>query len=157
VFGQLQDLPVGQTHRIAGFFSLPYTFASSIGSGISMQTILVVDDEDAIRGLIKTTLEMAGYTVRGACNGKEASQLLEQFMPDLLITDLLMPEKEGIELIQEVRARYPKMPIIAISGAQTEKTGLYLKVAGSLGADYTLSKPFALKDLLQTVKQVLDQ
>ena len=81
--------------------------------------------------------------------------MLEQFVPDLLITDLLMPEKEGIELIQEVRRNHPKMPIIAISGAQTDKTGIYLKMAGSLGADYVLAKPFALKDLLNTVKQAL--
>jgi CheY-like chemotaxis protein len=87
-----------------------------------MRTILVVDDEDAIRGLLKSTLGMAGYIVWEACNGKEASQLLEQFVPDLLITDLLMPEKEGIELIQEVRRSHPKIPIIAISGAQTDKT-----------------------------------
>jgi DNA-binding response OmpR family regulator len=122
-----------------------------------MRTILVVDDEDAIRGLIKDFLGIGGYIIREACNGKDASQLLEQFVPDLLITDLLMPEKEGIELIQEVRRSHPKMPIIAISGAQTDKTGIYLKMAGSLGADYVLAKPFALKDLLTTVKQALSE
>jgi len=86
-----------------------------------MQTILVVDDEDAIRGLIKTTLGIGGYAIREARNGKETSQLLEQFVPDLLITDLLMPEKEGIELIQEVRRSHPKIPIIAISGRRPIK------------------------------------
>jgi CheY-like chemotaxis protein len=125
--------------------------------GIVMKSILVVDDEAAIRQLIKTALGVGGYDVRVASHGKEASQILEHFVPDLLITDLLMPEKEGIELIQEVRAHHPNMRIIAISGAQTEKTGLYLKVAGSLGADYTLAKPFALKDLINTVKQALGQ
>lgn len=122
-----------------------------------MHNILVVDDEDAIRGLINITLTNAGYNVLEAQNGKVASRLLAQDVPDLLITDLLMPEKEGIELIQEVRTHYPKLPIIAMSGAQTEKTGLYLKMAGSLGADYTLAKPFALADLLRTVQQALNK
>jgi DNA-binding response OmpR family regulator len=120
-----------------------------------MHNILVVDDEDAIRGLINITLTNVGYSVLEAHNGKVASRLLAQDVPDLLITDLLMPEKEGIELIQEVRTHYPKLPIIAMSGAQTEKTGLYLQMAGSLGADYTLAKPFALAELLRTVQQAL--
>jgi CheY-like chemotaxis protein len=120
-----------------------------------MENILVVDDEDAIRQLVKTVLEKAGYVVMEASNGKEASQLLDHLVPDLLITDLFMPEKEGIELIQEVRRRHPKMPIIAISGAQAGQSELYLKMARSLGADYILAKPFPLSTLFQTVKQAL--
>jgi CheY-like chemotaxis protein len=120
-----------------------------------MENILVVDDEDAIRQLVKMALEKAGYMVMEACNGKEASQLLGHLVPDLLITDLFMPEKEGIELIQEVRQRHPKIPIIAISGAHSGQSELYLKMARSLGADYILAKPFPLSTLFQTVKQAL--
>src|SRR5436190_19632533 len=101
-----------------------------------MKNILVVDDEAAIRLVLNLALKQAGYVVREACNGKEASQLLEQSLPDLLITDLSMPEMEGTELIQEVRTLYPGMPIIAMSGELMDTTGSYIKTGDLSGADY---------------------
>jgi CheY-like chemotaxis protein len=120
-----------------------------------MKNILVVDDEHAIRQILNLTLKQAGYVVSEACNGNAASQVLEQSLPNLLITDLSMPEKEGTELIQEVRALYPDIPIIAMSGAQIDKTEINLKMADLPGIDYLLAKPFSLNALLQTVKQAL--
>ncbi len=122
-----------------------------------MQNILVTEDEDSLRNLITIILRQEGYVVWEARNGKEASQLLGQFVPDLLITDLVMPEKEGMELIREVRTLHPKMPIIAISGAQAAQPGSYLKMAKSLGANYELAKPFTPGELLGLVIEALGE
>ncbi|MBI3653002.1 MAG: response regulator [Acidobacteria bacterium] len=122
-----------------------------------MQDILVVDDEEVVRNLIKGILEYAGYEVRVARNGKEATSLLELGVPDLLITDLSMPEKPGNMLIEEVRTNQPAIPIIAISGAPTLQPGIYLRIAKSLGADYIMAKPFSTADLLRTVRRALSK
>ena len=107
--------------------------------------------------LIKTILKQAGYIVRVARNGNEASKLLNQWEPDLIITDIAMPEKAGTELIQEIRSHHPAIRIIAISGAQTLQPGIYLRMANSLGADHTLAKPFSPDDLLRIVKLALSE
>jgi DNA-binding response OmpR family regulator len=122
-----------------------------------MQNILVVDDEEIIRNLINIILKQAGYCVRMACNGEEASQLLNQSVPELLITDLVMPEKSGTQLIQEVRSQHPAIPIIALSGAQSDQPGVYLEMAKSFGANYVLAKPFSLGELLGLVKEALGE
>jgi CheY-like chemotaxis protein len=124
---------------------------------LQMQNILVVDDEDQVRNLINTILKGAGYLVRVARNGNEASQLLNQWEPDLIITDIAMPEKAGNELIQEVRTLHPAIRIIAISGAATAQPGIYLRMANSLGADQILAKPFLPDDLLRIVKLTLNK
>jgi CheY-like chemotaxis protein len=122
-----------------------------------VQTILVVDDDDQIRGFIKIVLKQAGYFVQSVCNGNEASLYLNQSLPDLLITDMSMPQKAGNQLIEEVRINHPAIPIIAVSGAPTAQPGIYLKIAKSLGADFILAKPFSPDKLLQKVKQALHQ
>jgi CheY-like chemotaxis protein len=122
-----------------------------------MRNILVVDDDGQIRNLINTILKEAGYLVRVAGNGNEASQLLNQWEPDLIITDIAMPEKAGTELIQEIRTHHPTIRIIAISGAQTVQPGIYLRMANSLGADHILAKPFLPDDLLRIVKVALSE
>jgi CheY-like chemotaxis protein len=122
-----------------------------------VQNILVVDDEDMIRNLIRTVLRQEGYNVWVARDGNEASQLLNQWTPDLIITDIAMPEKAGTVLIQEVRNHHPAIRIIAISGAATAQPGIYLRMANSLGADYILAKPFLPDDLLRLVKQALSE
>jgi DNA-binding response OmpR family regulator len=116
-----------------------------------MRNILVVDDEAAIRQLIHSFLKTEGFVIWEAGDGKMASQILEQSVPDLLITDLILPEKEGIELIQLVRTLHPKMPIIAMSGAAP----INLKMAHSLGANEILLKPFTSHELLNSVKKAL--
>ena len=122
-----------------------------------MKNILVVDDESAIRLILNLALKQAGYDVSEACDGKEASQLLEQRQPDLLITDLSMPEMEGGDLIQEVHTLYPDMPIIAMSGDLLDKIGINIKTGDSSGADYLLTKPFSVNDLMQTVKHAFGE
>jgi CheY-like chemotaxis protein len=122
-----------------------------------VRNILVVDDEDMVRNLIRTVLKEAGYTVWVARDGNEASKLLSQWAFDLMITDIAMPEKAGTVLIQEVRTHHPTIRIIAISGAMTAQPGIYLRMANSLGADYILAKPFLPADLLQLVKRALSE
>lgn len=122
-----------------------------------MQNILIVDDEDIIRNLIRTILKEAGYNVWVARDGNEASRLLSQWAFDLIITDIAMPEKAGTVLIQEVRTHHPAIRIIAISGALTAQPGIYLRMANSLGADYILAKPFLPGDLLHLVTRALSE
>lgn len=121
------------------------------GSPIS---ILVVDDDDAVRRLLRIMLESAGYEVREASNGKLAMREFEREPADLLITDIFMPEQEGMETIGALRRQHPSLGIIAISGMAGE---YYLKMAEFLGVRATLLKPLGMEELLATVRTVLDQ
>lgn len=117
--------------------------------------ILLVDDEDMVRMQIRSSLELEGHQVREASNGREAIDMLNGYKPDLMITDILMPEKEGIETIMEVRQKYADIKIIAISsGVRTENMD-FLKIAKRLGADLALPKPFGRQQLLTLVNQLL--
>ncbi len=117
--------------------------------------ILVVDDENSIRLLLKIALEKRGYQVSEAENGKIAINYLQRHPADLMIIDMIMPEKEGIETIREVRKTNAKIKIIAVSGGGLLGPDAYLMLAGTLGADATMPKPIALKDLLQQVSSLL--
>jgi DNA-binding NtrC family response regulator len=116
-------------------------------------TVLVIDDESAMRDYMRYVLEAAGYRVVEASNGREGIAILGSRQVDLMITDLVMPEKEGIETIISIRTQNPKLPIIAMSGVLNSDT--YLKVAGRLGAHGTLQKPFKKEHVLNTVATVL--
>lgn len=108
-----------------------------------------------MRVSLREMLEMAGYDVIEAANGMEASDCLSDLEPDVLITDIIMPEKEGIATIRDYRTMYPDLPIIAISGAGKTSDENFLEVARKLGADRTLAKPFGPQELLNTVREVL--
>jgi DNA-binding response OmpR family regulator len=116
--------------------------------------VLIVDDDDAVRDLIAATLRAAGFMVHTASNGREAVTLFEQEPADLVITDLVMPEKDGIEIVLALRRAHPRVPIIAMSGQSTHSP-LYLALAQRLGARRTLEKPFTLKSLIGAVQEVL--
>ena len=115
-------------------------------------TILVVDDDINIRLLLRTVLEDSGYTVVDTASGKEAIRIAHEQSIDLIITDLIMPEIEGIELIRYFRASMPSVKIIAISGASFNQ---YLQMAKALGADAVHSKPFRIEVLLATVARLI--
>ena len=117
-----------------------------------LKTILVVDDEGAIRKLFRILLERAGYRVTEAANGREALRVIDSEPIDLMITDIVMPDQEGLETVTALRAGGKPLKIIAISGAAFS----YLKIAKILGADATLPKPVGAEDLLATVKRVLN-
>ncbi len=120
-----------------------------------MARILVVDDELAIRDMLKRMLERQEHEVSLAEDGKQALKIIDSFSPQILITDLIMPEKEGIETILEVRKRNPQIKIIAISGGGRIGPESYLKLAISVGAARALTKPFAQDELLSAVNDLL--
>lgn len=121
-----------------------------------MADIVVIDDDPALRGTIRKILERGGHAVREAPDGLQGLRTVEDRAPDLVITDLLMPEKEGIETIMELRDRYPEVRIIAISGAGGLDDPGPLMDAELFGAGATLPKPFSVQKLLDTVTRVLE-
>jgi CheY-like chemotaxis protein len=120
-----------------------------------MPRILLIDDDDAVRTVLNKMLVASGHTVIEARNGKEGMKLLPQTNPDLLITDLVMPEMEGFEVLMEVRQKNRKLKIIAISGGGRFSADDYLKTAEFLGADRILAKPFSHEVLMKTVNELL--
>jgi DNA-binding response OmpR family regulator len=125
---------------------------SAKDSAANPKKILVVDDEESIRHLFHVILKSAGYEVFLASDGKEAMSLAGTNAPDLVITDLVMPEQEGIETIRNLHAKYPTLKIIAMSGAFD---GAFLKMAKIIGAQETLHKPISPKELLATIHRLV--
>jgi DNA-binding response OmpR family regulator len=122
-----------------------------------MPKILLIDDDDQLRTMLKLVLTSSGYEVSEACNGNEASRIYQQQYPDLVITDLLMPDKEGLELIMELRRNNKDIKIIAMSGGGRGGAVNYLEAAGKLGAQQTLAKPFSRQELLRAVRAVMGE
>jgi CheY-like chemotaxis protein len=122
-----------------------------------MAKILVIDDEPFILLMIKKMLEKAGHEVDLAVNGIEGLQAFEKNKPDLLITDLIMPEKEGLETIVELRKKYPDLKIIAISGGGRISADGYLPGAKLLGANMVFPKPLDQKEFLEAVATLLNE
>jgi DNA-binding response OmpR family regulator len=120
-----------------------------------MAKILVIDDELSILLMIKKMLEKAGHEVDMALNGKEGMQLFEKNKADLLVTDIIMPEKEGLETIVEMRKKYPDLKIIAISGGGRISADGYLPGAKLLGANMVFQKPLIQKEFLEAVSFLL--
>jgi DNA-binding response OmpR family regulator len=120
-----------------------------------MAKILVIDDEPSILLMIKKMLEKAGHDVEMAINGKEGMLIFEKNKADLLITDIIMPEKEGLETIVEMRKKYPDLKIIAISGGGRISADGYLPGAKLLGANMVFQKPLIQKDFLEAVSFLL--
>lgn len=120
-----------------------------------MALVLVIDDEGGMRTLVRRILEGAGHAVLEAENGKAGHRLFAQHSPDLVVTDILMPEKEGIETIRDLRKGHPAVRILAISGGGSTGQMNYLRMAQALGADAVLPKPFRSAALLETVERML--
>jgi DNA-binding response OmpR family regulator len=122
-----------------------------------MALILVIDDDEAMRRVILRTLGAKKHRVIEAPNGIDAMKLVEDHKPDAVISDILMPHKEGIETIREIRERAPGVKIIAISGGGISHNLMFLDVARAFGADAVLAKPFRPNELTAVVEQVLRQ
>jgi CheY-like chemotaxis protein len=120
-----------------------------------MSRILLVDDDEDFRRMLCKVLEKAGHEVRDAANGKAALELYRQEPGDLIITDLVMPVKEGLESIREFRRLNPSVKIIAISGGGRMDPRLNLVIAQHFGARQTLAKPFSNQEILDAVALVL--
>jgi CheY-like chemotaxis protein len=120
-----------------------------------MERILVIDDDAQVLDAFHLVLAGEGYEVLKASNGNEGIKLYRKDPVDLIITDLIMPEKEGIETIRELTAEFPKVKIIAISGGGRIGPAEYLPMTKMLGAKRTLAKPIGREELVRTVKEVL--
>ena len=119
-----------------------------------MATILIIDDEEPIRALLRTTLEVAGYEVVEAANGREGLALYRHKPTDLVITDIAMPELNGLDMMLELTRYFLDAKVIAISGVGGEKN--VLDVAKLLGARRTIQKPFSMLQLLDAVRYELE-
>jgi CheY-like chemotaxis protein len=119
-------------------------------------SVLVIDDDETIRVLLRTILEREGYRVVDAPDGDKGLRQYQESPTDLVITDLIMPGKEGIETIRDLRKKFPHVKIIAVSGGGRIGPESYLKMAKGVGALRTLSKPFDRMVLLKTVQEVME-
>lgn len=118
------------------------------------QNILIVDDDSEVRHVLRAMLETSGYSVVEADNGRQAMEECRKHAVRVMITDLVMPEREGIETIKIARQTYPGLRIIAISGAFG---GEYLRIAKLLGADVALPKPLHMDALLEAVRRAFSE
>jgi len=120
-----------------------------------MARILVIDDDELVRATLKSALELAQHEVVVAKDGRQGLANYQNGNFDLVVTDIIMPEKEGIETIIELRQQNPAVKIIAISGGGRTSNEIFLDVAKKFGAVDVLSKPFTPKQLLASVEKVL--
>ncbi len=120
-----------------------------------MPKILVIDDEPDVREFLATALRRAGYHVVAAANGREGIHACRRATVDLVITDLVMPEKEGLETIIELRREHPEVAVIAISGGARGSNRTYLNAAELCGADRVFGKPIAPGTLVAAVHDIV--
>lgn len=121
-----------------------------------MSRILVIDDDPQVRVVLRRMLEYSGYEVAEAADGAQGMQEFRANPADLVITDILMPEQEGIETIIALRREHKGLPVIAISGGGAIAADEHLTAAGMLGAARTLAKPFTREQILAAVKELLE-
>ncbi|MCK5042185.1 MAG: response regulator [Sphingomonadales bacterium] len=117
--------------------------------------IVVIDDDDLVCETIVSFLEIAGHNVSSANDGDKGIEIIKDTKPNLVITDIVMPTKEGMETIIDIKKFNSDTKIIAISGQGWSSGVSYLEMAERLGANATISKPFTRQDLMDTVAEVM--
>ena len=122
-----------------------------------MATILIIDDEKAILGFLKERLMSEGFNVLTASDGKEGMNLFNGNQVDLVITDIIMPDKDGFITIMELKKICPDIKIIAMSGGGRGLPAYYLDTAKGFGAKYTFEKPFKTSELVEAVHELLKE
>ncbi len=120
-----------------------------------MKKVLIIDDNSAVRSTMARILELAGYEAITACDGNEGLIRMRQARPDMIITDIIMPEKEGIETIRQMLIEQPDAKIMAVSGGGRHANMDFLEAARKLGAMETLEKPFEPDDLVDRVTRCI--
>ena len=122
-----------------------------------MARILVIDDDAQVRGAVRRILERARHTVEDVGNGDAGLRAHRERPADLIITDIFMPERDGIETVRELRRESPQVKIIVISGGDRTQTMDLRKDAELLGAARSLRKPFELSELVRAVDELLGE
>lgn len=120
-----------------------------------MPDILIVDDDFELRAMLRDALETAGHHVREAADGEAGLAAFQEQRPDIVLSDLIMPEKEGLETIMDMHRIAPEIPIVAMSGTRILDTGKYLRMAERFGAAATFTKPFKVGELLVKIDELL--
>ena len=120
-----------------------------------MSKVLVIEDDAQVRDVIGRMLVSGGHQVVELADGRGVVDECERFEPDVVVTDMLMPDTDGIEAIMALRRRFRDLPIVAISGGGSASSGHYLEMARNFGATGVLAKPFSSADLLTAVADVL--
>ncbi len=123
---------------------------------MNSRSILVVDDEAELRDVVTRVLMDAGHRITTAEDGREAIARMEKETFDLVLTDVIMPEKDGMQVITEARRRLPQVKIVAMSGGGHIPRDQYLRIATGLGAHAVLEKPFTSRELIDTVSAVFE-
>ena len=121
-----------------------------------MATVLIADDEASVRDIVKRILAIDGHHVIEAGDGEEAMRKIRSEKPDLVMMDLFMPRKEGLETIMQLRRSFPEVKIIAISGGNPTHGMSFLETAKKFGAMRTLAKPFGMQEMRDAVSELLD-
>jgi len=121
-----------------------------------MPGILIVEDENDLREMLKVSLIRRKFTVLEAENGKDAIIHFKPAVTDLVITDLIMPEEDGLKVIMKLREVKPSLKIIAISGGGKAGPASYLNLAKALGADAVYSKPFSVNEMIRKIEELLE-
>lgn len=120
-----------------------------------MARILVIDDDPWVLKIFRQILEDEGHNVATASNGQEGLDLFRQNPAELIITDMVMPVKDGLKMIMELEKEFPNIPAIAISGGGVIEPERYLSLAESIGTRKTLTKPVSKQDLIDAVNAIL--
>lgn len=120
-----------------------------------MSKILVIDDDEQMRDVLRQMLEVEGYEVAEAENGVQGCEVYKEFVPDLVIMDIIMPEKGGLETIIKLKQENPKVKIFAITGGGKVVKADFLGIAENIGAIRSFHKPIERNELVKAVKEVL--
>jgi DNA-binding response OmpR family regulator len=120
-----------------------------------MAGVLIVEDDKELREMIALSLTRRKFTVLEAVNGKDAIMRFKPSITELVVTDLIMPEEDGLKVIMRLRELKPSLKVIAISGGGKAGPGSYLNLARALGADAIFSKPFSINDLVAKIEELL--
>ena len=118
-----------------------------------MPSILLIDDDDRYRDALAVALFACGYTVTQAKEGEQGLKLFRAKPTDLVITEIVVPNKDGTAVVAELRRAFPDVGIIAVAGGRAHDAPLYLKIAEGFGADRTLKKPFTFATLFHAIEK----
>ena len=126
-----------------------------VGNNKTKPVILIIEDDEQHRGLLNELLQLSGFNTVSAKNGKEGLMLFKNISPDLVLTDIVMPEMDGFEVVQKIISYDDSVPLIAMSGYNKGPKTTYLNMISMLGADAILSKPIKAKKLIDTINESL--